>query len=58
MKTFKQMLDEEMTTAADAGIPKDTVAMGQPLGKKKKRKLNILTRNYIEIAGKRKRREQ
>mgnify|MGYP003658749279 CR=1 FL=1 len=50
MKTFKQMFDEEMTTAADAGIPQDTKDMGP----KKKKKYNILTRGYIEVAGKRK----
>lgn len=51
MKTFKQMYEDAMT-AADAGIPHDTKdAMFQ---KKKKRKSNILTRNYIEVAGKRK----
>lgn len=51
MKTFKQMYEDAMT-AADAGIPHDTRdAMFQ---KKKKRKNQILTRNYIEVAGKRK----
>ena len=50
MKTFKQMYDEEMTTTADAGIPQDTKNMGP----KKKRKMSILTRNYIEVAGQRK----
>lgn len=50
MKTFKQMYEDAMT-AADAGIPHDTKDMGP----KKKRKTNILTRNYIEVAGKRKR---
>lgn len=50
MKTFKQMYDEQMTAAA-AGIPADTKNMGP----KKKRKYAIMTRNYIEIAGKRKR---
>jgi hypothetical protein len=51
MKTFKQMFDEEMTTAADAGIPADTKDMGP----KKKKKYKVLTRGYIEVAGKRKR---
>lgn len=52
MKTFKEMYEDAMT-AADAGIPHDTRdAMFQ---KKKKRKPKILTRNYIEVAGKRKR---
>lgn len=49
MKTFKQIYDEQMT-AGDAGIPADTKDMGP----KKKKKYQILTRNYIEIAGKRK----
>ena len=39
---------ETMTTAA-AGIPHDTKNMGP-----KKRKTNVLTRNYIEVMGKRK----
>lgn len=51
MKTFKQMFDEEMMTTGDAGIPQDT----RDMGPKKKRKTNILTRNYLEVAGKRKR---
>lgn len=51
-KSFKQYRKEveEMMTAADAGIPKDTANM-MP---KKKRKTRPLTRNYIEILGKRK----
>lgn len=49
MKTFKQLFDEEMMTTADAGIPADTKNMGP----KKKRKTRPLTRNYIEVAGKR-----
>jgi hypothetical protein len=52
MKTFKQMFDEEMMTTGDAGIPADTKDMGPRT--KKKRKTKILTRNYIEVAGKRK----
>ena len=50
-KSFKQYRKEveEMMTAADAGIPKDTANIGQ-----KKRKPKVLTRNYIEIMGKRK----
>ena len=47
MKTFKE-LKTEMMTAADAGIPQDTKNMGP------KRKQKPLTRNYIEIMGKRK----
>jgi hypothetical protein len=49
MKTFKQMFDEMMTTG-DAGIPQDTKDMGP----KKKKKYAVLTRNYIEVNGKRK----
>ena len=51
MKTFKQMFDEEMMTTGDAGIPQDTKDMGP----KKKKKYKILTRGFIEVAGKRKR---
>jgi len=50
MKTFKQMFDEEMMTTGDAGIPQDTKDMEQ----KKKKKYSVLTRNYIEVNGKRK----
>jgi hypothetical protein len=54
MKTFRQMYNETMTTGSGiAGLPPD-----QPPGppeKKKKRKTKILTRNYIEVAGQRKR---
>lgn len=49
MKSFKDHM-EEMMTAADAGIPQDTKDMGS-----KKRKHKVLTRNYIEVMGKRKR---
>jgi len=49
MKTFKQMFYEEMTTAADAGIPQDTKNMGPS-----KKKRYPLTKHYIEINGKRK----
>ena len=52
MKTFKQMYDEEVMSTASVNIPTDTKDMGP---KKKKRKTSILTRNYIEVAGKRKR---
>jgi len=51
MKTFKQMYEDAMTTG-DAGIPADTKDMGPRT--KKKRKNKILTRNYIEIMGQRK----
>ena len=47
MKTFKD-LKNEMMTAGDAGIPQDTKNMGP------KKKMKPLTRNYIEIMGKRK----
>lgn len=53
MKTFKQMYDEDVaamnTGAGIAGIK------GEPPMPKKKRKTRPLTRNYIEVAGKRKR---
>ena len=48
MKTFVQIRNE-MMTAGDAGIPHDTANM------KPKRKQKPLTRNYVEIMGKRKR---
>jgi hypothetical protein len=47
MKDFKE-LRNEMMTAGDAGIPQDTKNM------KPKRKTKPLTRNYIEVMGKRK----
>lgn len=52
-KSFKQYRKEveEMMTAGDAGIPQDTSNMVP----KKKRKPKVLTRNYIEVMGKRKR---
>tara|TARA_E500000318_G_C3478113_1_gene179319 strand:- start:275 stop:436 length:162 start_codon:yes stop_codon:yes gene_type:complete len=50
MKTFKQMY-EEMTTAADAGIPHDT----KDAVFKKKKKPKVMTRHYIEVSGRRKR---
>ena len=51
-KTFSQYRKEveEMMTAADAGIPQDTSNMVS----KRQRKPKVLTRNYIEIMGKRK----
>ena len=49
MKKFKKVREEMMTTG-DANIPKDTKNM-QP---NKKRKTSTLTRNYIEVMGKRK----
>lgn len=49
MKSFKQHAEDAMT-AADAGIPQDTKDMGP-----KKKKYKILTRGFIEVAGKRKR---
>lgn len=50
MKKFKQHAEDAMTTS-DAGIPQDTKDMGP----KKKKKYKILTRGFIEVAGKRKR---
>ena len=47
MKTFVQIRNE-MMTSGDAGIPQDTANM------KPKRKQKPLTRNYVEIMGKRK----
>ena len=47
MKEFKD-IRKEMMTAGDAGIPQDTKNMGP------KRKQKPLTRNYIEVMGKRK----
>ena len=51
-KTFSEYRKEveETMTAAAAGIPQDTSNMVP----KKKRNPKILTRNYIEIMGKRK----
>jgi hypothetical protein len=56
MKGFKQFQETMTTSSGIAGLPPD-----QPPGppkKKKKRKTQILTRNFIEIMGKRKRRAQ
>jgi|TARA_B110000305_G_C19394410_1_gene616642 hypothetical protein len=53
MKTFKQMYEDAMT-AGDAGIPQDTKDMGP----KKKKNYKVITRNYIEVNGKRKRQVQ
>ena len=47
MKDFKK-LRNEMMTSGDAGIPQDTANM------KPKKKQRPLTRNYIEVMGKRK----
>lgn len=47
MKDFKK-LRSEMMTSGDAGIPQDTANM------KPKKKQRPLTRNYIEVMGKRK----
>ena len=60
MKTFKQMCDEEIATmntgSGIAGLPPDPPPVGLMMRrKKKKRKPKILTRNYIEVAGKRRR---
>lgn len=48
MKSFVDFLEEEMTTTSDVAMPPD-------MKPRKKRKTNILTRNFIEVAGKRKR---
>jgi len=52
MKGFRQFQETMTTSSGIAGLPPD-----QPPGptKKKKRKTKILTRNFIEIMGKRKR---
>lgn len=53
MKSFKEFSEEAMTTSSGiAGLPPDQPP--GPTGKKKK-KYKILTRGYIEVAGKRKR---
>ena len=53
MKTFKELNEDAMTTTSGiAGLPPDQPP--GPTGKKKK-KYKILTRSYIEVAGKRKR---
>ena len=53
MKTFKEFNEDAMTTTSGiAGLPPDQPP--GPTGKKKK-KYKILTRSYIEVAGKRKR---
>lgn len=49
MKKFNDFREEMMTTG-DVNIPKDTKNMKD----KKKRKTQTLTRNYIEVLGKRK----
>jgi len=52
MKSFKKYNEEiaSMNTGSGvAGLPPD-----QPPGPKKKKKYKILTRGYIEVAGKRK----
>lgn len=53
MKSFKEFSEEAMTTTSGiAGLPPDQPP--GPTGKKKK-KYKILSRSYIEVAGKRKR---
>lgn len=54
MKTFKQLYEEEVmsTSSGVAGIGPGEIA---DFKKKKKRKTKALTRNYIEVMGKRKR---
>lgn len=46
MKKFKEFAAEEVTTAADAGIPHDTANMGP-----RKRKRYPITRRFIEVMG-------
>ena len=53
MKKFSEF-QEEMMTAADAGIPADT----KDAMPKKKRKKSPLTRRYIEVAGRLRKREK
>jgi hypothetical protein len=57
MKTFKQLFDEEMmsTNSGIAGLGKDGPADWVNTRKKKR---SILTRNYIEVNGKIKKREK
>mgnify|MGYP003646358930 CR=1 FL=1 len=57
MKDFKQLrkevseeLQKEMMTTADVSLPPTAMNL------KNKRKSNVLTRNYIEVMGKRKKR--
>ena len=50
MKSFVELRNEMMTTG-DAGIPQDTSTMG------KKRQYQVQTRNFVEINGKRKKKE-
>lgn len=50
MKTFKQFSETMTTGSGIAGLPPDDPP-GPP---KKKKKYKVLTRGYIEVAGKRK----
>lgn len=57
MKDFKELrkevseeLQKEMMTTADVSLPPTAMNL------KNKRKTNVLTRNYIEVMGKRKKR--
>tara|TARA_R110000868_G_scaffold30953_1_gene113838 strand:+ start:2860 stop:3033 length:174 start_codon:yes stop_codon:yes gene_type:complete len=53
MKSFKELYDEEVmsTSSGVSGIGPGEIA---DFKHKKKRKKKVLTRNYIEVAGKRK----
>lgn len=51
MKTFKQFTETMTTSSGIAGLPPDD----PPGPRKKKKKYKVLTRGYIEVAGKRKR---
>ena len=50
MKSFVELRNEMMTTG-DVNIPKDTSTMG------KKRQYQVQTRNFVEVLGKRKKKE-
>lgn len=56
MKSFKEFKEDATmtTTSGIAGLPPDDPPVGLKK-KKKKKKYKILTRGYIEVAGKRKR---
>jgi len=49
VKTFKQFTETMTTGSGIAGLPPD-----DPPGPPKKKKYKVLTRGYIEVAGKRK----
>lgn len=51
MKNFKKFVEEMVTTADVPGTGDDPATWVKP---GKKRKLNLVTRHYIEVNGKRK----